>query len=378
MSRKSRRNEVPAHLRVPPAEQLMIDSLPDLSGPRVLSMTLGRGQFAVAAARDTSRQVTLHEFDIYLAEQARKFIDEELGEGRGALQWESSLASYAADRPGEIRIQCAADFAEEEFDIAAVPVDPRGEAELTRELLQTAYLRLRIGGRLCAATSNNEDQWLHDELRKLFSKVTRRPERSGVLYLATKEGPLKKEKLFADEFAFRDRERLIKAISRPGVFNHRRLDGGARALINTMQVGEGFRVLDLGCGSGTVALAAAFAAPHVQVVAIDSHARAISCTKQGAAMNGLENMKAILNAEGDTGEPGTFDLVLGNPPYYSDYRIAGIFLEAARKALKPGGTVLIVSKAAEWYVENMPVMFPTFKRHIHKLYSVFEAKTAAP
>lgn len=353
----------------------MIDALPELPGPRILCMTLGRGQFAIAAARQPGSAVTLHEFDVFLADRARQFADEELGEGRGVLQWEASLAPVPGDQEGAVRIQCAADFATEEFDVAAIPVDPRGDGELTRELLQTAFLRLPIGGRFCAATSNNEDQWLHDELRKLYPKVTRKPERAGVLYLATKEGPLKKEKHFEDEFAFRDRERLIKAVSRPGVFNHRRLDGGARALINMMQIGEGFRVLDLGCGSGTVALAAAFAAPNVSVVAMDSNARAIECTQRGAAMNGLENVSTILNAEGDTGEPGTFDLALGNPPYYSDYRIAGIFLEAARKALKPGGTVLIVSKAAEWYVENMPVIFPTFKRHIHKLYSVFESTT---
>jgi 16S rRNA (guanine1207-N2)-methyltransferase len=93
-------------------------------------------------------------------------------------------------------------------------------------------------------------------------------------------------------------------------------------------------------------------------------------------MNGLDNVRTILNAEGETGEPGTFDLVLGNPPYYSDFRIAEIFLDAARWALKPGGTVLIVSKAAEWYVGNMPERFETFHRHVHKLYSVFEATTA--
>src|SRR5262249_28311319 len=158
-----------------------------------------------------------------------------------------------------------------------------------------AHDRLSIGGRLISATSSEDDQWLHGQMRKLFDKVTRRPQDGGVIYLATKTAPLKKYKNFVCEFAFRDQERLIKAVSRPGVFSHRSLDAGARALINTMVVGDGDRVLDLGCGSGAVALAAAFRASAVTVVAIDSHTRAVECTVQGAKLNELTNVTTILD-----------------------------------------------------------------------------------
>ena len=43
---------------------------------------------------------------------------------------------------------------------------------------------------------------------------------------------------------------------------------------------------------------------------------------------------------------GTFDVFAGNPPYYSDYRIADVFLETARRALKPGGLCYTVCKNA--------------------------------
>jgi 16S rRNA (guanine1207-N2)-methyltransferase len=305
--------------------------------------------------------VTLHELDVYLADEARQYLEQEGGVEGGA---------------GEraVQVVCSADFPDAEFDLAALPIDFRGEAELTRDLLQAAHCRLAVGGRLLSATGNPEDQWLHDELRKMFPKVTRRPFDQGVLYLATKTTPLKKLKHYEAEFAFRDRDQLIKAISRPGVFNHRGLDAGARALVNTMQIAEGARVLDLGCGSGVVAFAAALRAPNVTVVAVDSHARAIDCTERGAALNGITNVRTLLNADGETGEPGTFDLVVGNPPYYSDYRIAEIFLQGARKALRPGGTLLIVTKAVAWYEERLPESFDHVQRHVHKLYSVLEAK----
>jgi 16S rRNA (guanine1207-N2)-methyltransferase len=360
--RDKKRQQIPPALRVPVAEQLLIDELPAIREMRILSTSLGRGQFAGAAARQIpGALVTLHELDIHLADEARRFLEQETNVEGGAGE-------------GGVRVVCSADFPETDFDLAALPVDFRGEAELTRELLQAAHTRLVIGGRLLAATGNAEDQWLHDELRKLFPKVTRRPSETGVLYLATKHAPLKKLKQYEARFAFRDRDRLIQAVSRPGVFNHRGLDAGARALVNTMQVAEGARVLDLGCGSGVVAFAAALRAPGVAVVAVDSHARAIDCTERGAAQNGLTNLRAILNAEGETGEPGSFDLVVGNPPYYSDYRIAEIFLQGARKALRPGGTLLIVTKAVAWYEERLPELFDQVRRNLHKNYSVLEAK----
>ena len=50
----------------------------------------------------------------------------------------------------------------------------------------------------------------------------------------------------------------------------------------------------------------------------------------------------------DNGTParmdGSFDVFAGNPPYYSDYRIAEVFLETAVRALKPGGTCYTVVK----------------------------------
>jgi 16S rRNA (guanine1207-N2)-methyltransferase len=396
MARKTKGKRVDdTALRVPVAEQLLIDELPAIQEVRILCTTLGRGQFALAAAqrmvqhalpaapgasatsiaarptipdlspaRGEGRtcEVVLHEFDVFLADEARQFIAAESANKDGAGE-------------GSVHVVCAADFPDAEFDLAALPVDPRGEAELTRDLLQSAHLRLRLGGRLLAATSNAEDQWLHGELRKLFAKVTRRPTDRGVLYLATRISPLKKVKRFDCEFAFRNGERLIKAVSRPGVFSHRSLDAGARALVNTMQVTPGARVLDLGCGSGVVSFAAAFRASNVSVTAVDSHARAVECTERGATLNGLTGVTTVLNTNGDCGQEGSFDLVVGNPPYFSDYRIAEIFLQAARRALKPGGTILIVTKAVAWYEERMPALFQDVRRHPHKTYTVFEART---
>ena len=345
-------HESPRPLRTAVSEQLLMESLPRIEGPRVLTTTLGRGQLAAAcAAVDPSRRIVCHLFDVYHADQTRQHLD-----------------------GSNITIHCAADFPAGEVDAVAIPIDRQGEAELTRDLLQSGHELLALAGHLVAATNNPRDRWLADEFDKLFGKFRRDEFPTGVVYSGRKDAPLRKRKNFACEFAFRDQGRLIKAYSRPGVFSHRSLDGGARALLNTMRIRPGDRVLDVGCGSGTVAFAAALRERDVSVLGLDSHTRAIECTEHGAALNGLTSVSTRLTASGETDAPGTFDVVTANPPYYSGYRISEIFLQSALAALRPGGHVYLVTKHSDWYAERMPHLFQKVVVREHKRYFVVEGR----
>ena len=178
---------------------------------------------------------------------------------------------------------------------------------------------------------------------------------------------------FTCRFKFRDRERLLDAVSRPGVFAHRRIDPGARHLLNAVDVAPETRVLDIGCGSGCVALGIAARDPSVVVHAFDSSARAVECTRLGAKLNDLANVSVALEAEGRVPDRGAWDLALANPPYYADFAIAEKFVEAARLALAPGGTLLIVTKQPAWYVEHLPRMWTSVAQEIVKTYHIVEA-----
>jgi 16S rRNA (guanine1207-N2)-methyltransferase len=315
-------------------ESLLIEAISEMPAGRVVCTSAGLAQFAGATAKAfPSSDVVCTYLDLYRANLA---------------------LDHWVDRPPNLRIQCTADLPQVEVDVVAFPFSAGGEAELTRDLMLAGHQRLRIGGKMYAATDNRKDKWLRDQLAKIFRKLEWRSSRAGTLYIGTKTQALKKERNLACEFAFRDRERLIHAYSRPGVFSHRHVDVGARRLMDAMEVAPGDRILDIGCGAGVVALAAACGAANVTVHAVDSNARAVECTERGAVMNGLTNLTAELNAAGNFLESGNYDLVLANPPYYSGFRIAQHFVTSGCDALRPGGRILVVTKRPDWYQQNMP------------------------
>lgn len=319
---------------VRPAEQLLIDLIPELPAGRMATNTAGRAQFATAYAQQhPTASVTCWFLDLYQCEQAQ--------------------AAVGGDAPN-LQCQCTSDWPEEELDLAALVLSKQGDGELTRDLLQQAQQRLKIGGRFVAAIDHPEDTWLHDQLHKLYDKVTRRPLDNGVVYLATKKAPLKKVKQYDCELGFADNDRELRVLTRPGVFSHREIDVGARALIEIMQIDPGYRVLDLGCGSGVVGLAAAAREADVRVQAVDSNPRAVQCAEWGAAQNELPLVTATLDCDGRTVAEEAFDLVLANPPYYSNFRLAELFVQIATKALVTDGYLLIVTKTPKWYEDHLP------------------------
>jgi 16S rRNA (guanine1207-N2)-methyltransferase len=365
----------PAEVSSRPQEQLLIEALADYDGPpprRVLCTSQGLAQLAVAAARQfPAASVVCHWLDLYRAEQARMSV---AGRRGSDISGDGQPTTDNRQLPANLTILCSSDFPPEKVELAALPMSAQGEAELTREFLQQAHERLLPGGVILCSSDNPRDRWLHDELRTLFNRVTRREHAMGTVYLARKSGPLARRRNFACEFAFRDGGRLIHVRSRPGVFSHRKIDPGARQLIGAMQIDAGDRVLDIGCGCGVVSLAAAFRAEGVSIVAIDSHARAVECTKWGAQRNGLANVKVQHSATGPQDAAAKFDVVVANPPYYAGFRIARFFIETAHAALQPGGRVYVVNKQPEWYLEHMPLWFKEVTAEKSKEYWIARGK----
>ena len=178
--------------------------------------------------------------------------------------------------------------------------------------------------------------------------------------------------------------------SYPGCFCHRRLDEGGLALAEVVsrELSERdvraseVRLLDMGCGCGLVGLLVANrlrpaseqpSGQAISLVMVDSHSRAVEAAQENAEKFGIP-AEVILS---DNGTPermdGTFDVFVGNPPYYSDYRIAEVFLQTAKRALKPGGVCYTVVKNAAGLKPVQERFFPSVAVIARRNYSVLKS-----
>ncbi|MFO7569823.1 MAG: peptide chain release factor N(5)-glutamine methyltransferase [Smithellaceae bacterium] len=107
------------------------------------------------------------------------------------------------------------------------------------------------------------------------------------------------------------------------------------------------RVLDIGTGSGAIALALAAQLPDADVTATDISPVALDTARRNARACGLEHR--ICFVEGDLFEPveGLFDLIVSNPPYIGreEYET----LPDGVRAFEPRGALLAGQTGLEFY-----------------------------
>jgi len=89
------------------------------------------------------------------------------------------------------------------------------------------------------------------------------------------------------------------------------------ALDEITKLNKHTRVLDLGTGSGAIALSIASAAPQASLIATDQSTEALSIAKKNAqSLNLLDQVQFLLGSwYAALTEPSQFDLIFSNPPY---------------------------------------------------------------
>ena len=75
------------------------------------------------------------------------------------------------------------------------------------------------------------------------------------------------------------------------------------------------RILDLGTGSGAIAIAMATEFPEAEVIAADTSKDALSLAKENSAKNGTQDRIQCVHSDWFANIKGSFDIILSNPPY---------------------------------------------------------------
>jgi release factor glutamine methyltransferase len=176
-----------------------------------------------------------------------------------------------------------------ELDEAGVP-SPRVDAEhLVAHVLGCTRTELYASDRELSA----------DELARLAALVERRRAREPLAYVLGEWG-FRRLTLGVDRRALVPRPETEVVVERCLA----RLEG----LIHP-------RVLDVGTGSGAIALAIADELPGADVIGVDTSVEALSLAVENAARTGLDGRVELRRGDLLAGLDGQFDLIVSNPPY---------------------------------------------------------------
>lgn len=129
-----------------------------------------------------------------------------------------------------------------------------------------------------------------------------------------------------------------------GVFSHGHLDTGTSLLLREAPPpAERGDLLDLGCGSGAIALTMALRSPDATVWAIDTNARARALTETNAERNGLTNVRVA--APDDVPAEISFATIWSNPPIrVGKVALHALLLRWLGRLVEVGDAVLVVQK----------------------------------
>lgn len=126
-----------------------------------------------------------------------------------------------------------------------------------------------------------------------------------------------------------------------GVFSGSRLDLGTSVLLREVDPPVAGRVLDLGCGVGTIAIGLALASPEVCVDAIDVNERAVELTRRNAESHQVSDRVRAMTPDAVAPDV-VYDEIWSNPPIRIGKEALHSLLLTWLPRLAPGGAAYLV------------------------------------
>ncbi|MCU1392739.1 MAG: transporter [Ilumatobacteraceae bacterium] len=129
-----------------------------------------------------------------------------------------------------------------------------------------------------------------------------------------------------------------------GVFSHGALDTGTRVLLLKAPAPSATgNLLDIGCGTGAIALTLGRRSPAATVWAIDTNQRALALTRENARTNKVDNVSACTPEQIDADL--RFDTIWSNPPIHiGKPAMHAMLLQWLPRLTPRGQAVMVVQK----------------------------------
>jgi 16S rRNA (guanine1207-N2)-methyltransferase len=248
------------------------------------------------------------------------------------------------------------------------------------EVIDGSFRALVPGGRFyLAGRKDRGAESYRDRIREVFGNVALigRSKRTRV-YEATKNTDKSAAARIDASTTFQVTAadgRDLSFVSRAGVFSADGLDPGSRTLIDAISPLVSGRVLDLGCGAGTVGIMLASGGSD-GLTMVDVNAMAAACAAENAARNGMGDRTTVLNDDlYGMLDNQTFEWVVSNPPFHEGNAVAHPLIEGAASHLSDGGRLALVVMRIEPFLKALErVFFDARILHQSQGYSVLVAR----
>lgn len=131
------------------------------------------------------------------------------------------------------------------------------------------------------------------------------------------------------------------------MFSRGGLDRGTELLIEALELGPCELVLDLGCGTGAIGIAAAKLSEGGHVIMTDINERAVRLARDNLRSNHVTNAEV---RHGDLYEPVAgmaFDHIVSNPPIRAGRAVVDRIVSGAPEHLLDGGHLWLVARTRQ-------------------------------
>ena len=156
-------------------------------------------------------------------------------------------------------------------------------------------------------------------------------------------------------------------------FSPDEIDRGTLAMLSAVEASPEDKILDLGCGYGIVGIYLAKLSG-AEVVMSDVSEDAVRLSEENLKLNGVTSARVVLSDGLSAVEDKDFSLILSNPPYHTDFKVAKGFIENGFRKLKVGGRMIMVTKRLDWYKNKLISVFGGVRIKEIDGYYVFEAE----
>lgn len=140
----------------------------------------------------------------------------------------------------------------------------------------------------------------------------------------------------------------MKLFTDNGVFSKNNVDEGSYAFLKVLlPLDLGNRILDLGCGYGTIGLTLAKAREEARITLADVNPRAVALCERNAGLLNLSPRVTILQSDIYEKIEGPYDSIVVNPPIRAGKKVTYRMYEEAKQYLIDGGSLYIVIRKAQ-------------------------------